>query len=91
MTRIRSHGSIYSISLIPLHKTWDTSAYTRNFPYHGMISASFPDHPIKIKWYGLNTIPYRGMISTPYIPDHTTPFRPVREINIIFIFFLILS
>ena len=49
MTRIRSHDSIYSISPIPLHKTWDTSAYTRNFPYYRIIPASFPDHPIKIK------------------------------------------
>ena len=49
MARIRSHDSIYSISLIPLHKTWDTSAYIRNFLYHGMIPVNFPDYPIKIK------------------------------------------
>ena len=49
MARMRSHDSIYSISPIPLHKTWDTPAYTRNFPHHSMIPARFPDHPIKIK------------------------------------------
>ena len=70
-------SSIYSIFPIPLHTTWDTPAYIRNFPYHGMIPARFPDHPIKIKWYDLNTIPYHDMVSTPHIPDHTTPFRPV--------------
>ena len=46
MARIRA---IYSISPIPLHKTWDTPAYTRNFPDHFMIPARLPDYPIKIK------------------------------------------
>ena len=81
MARIRSHGSIYSISLISLHKIWDISTYIRNFPYHGMIPVNFLDYPIKIKWYGLNTILYRGMVSTPHIPDHTTPFRPVASVK----------
>ena len=77
MARIRSHNSIYSISLISLHKTWDTPIYIRNFSYHEIILVNFPDHPIKIKWYDLNIISYRGMVSTPYILDHITPFRPV--------------
>ena len=77
MTRIRA---IYSIFPIPLHKTWDTPAYTRNFPHHSMNTSSFPDHPIKIKWYSLYTISYRGMVSTPHIPDHPRSFRAVAAI-----------
>ena len=85
MTRIRA---IYSIFPIPLHKTWDTPAYIRNFPYHGMISVNFPDHSIKIKWYGLYIILYHGMISTFYIPDHPRPFRAVIIIIAIIVIFL---
>ena len=46
IARIRA---IYSIFLIPLHKTWDTPAYIRNFLDHFIISARLPDYPIKIK------------------------------------------
>ena len=49
MARMRSHGSIYSIFPIPLHKTWDTPVYTRNFPDHSTDISNFPDYPIKIK------------------------------------------
>ena len=49
ITRIRSYDSIYSISLILLHKIWDISTYIRNFLYYEIISANFPDYPIKIK------------------------------------------
>ena len=68
---------IYSIFLIPLHTTWDTPTYIRNFLYHEIILARFLDYLIKINWYDLNIILYRGIISTPYIPDYTTPFRLV--------------
>ena len=77
MGRIRSHNSIYSISLIPLHKKWDIPTYIRNISDHFMILARLLDYFIKIKWYNLNTIFSHDIISTPYILDYPRPFRGV--------------
>ena len=46
---MRSYNSIYSISLIPLHKKWDTPIYIKNFLDYFMILARLPDYFIKIK------------------------------------------